>query len=347
MPSEQADAVRNRSATPRKRSTFLGLRELTLIPVIILVIIIGAFASDAFLTTDNFLNILQQSSELSVVVIAETLILLAGKFDLSLELVVGLAPMLGAWLIIKDVQTGGSGVGLQWWLAIPVVLATGALVGLVNGFLIVKLRLNAFIVTLAMLILLRGVQLGTTNGKTLFDLPDGYLYLGSGKWAGIPVSIWIAGILYLVFGLFLRYHRLGRALYAIGGNADAARVAGIRVERVLWGTLIVGGMLAALAGSDADRTHRLGGDQPRPEHDLLCVRGGGDRRHQPERRQGAAARRADRRTAAGHPAERADAGGNPGVLDRCRLRRDHPGGIGARPRDRRGNGGSVVNLVVE
>jgi simple sugar transport system permease protein len=92
------------------------------------------------------------------------------------------------------------------------------------------------------------VQLGTTNGKTLFDLPDGYLYLGSGKWLGVPVSIWIAGILYLVFGLFLRFHRLGRALYAIGGNADAARAAGIRVERVLWGTLIVSGTLAALAG---------------------------------------------------------------------------------------------------
>ena len=91
----------------------LGLRELTLVPVIVLVIIIGAFASDAFLTKDNFLNILQQSSELSVVVIAETLILLAGKFDLSLESVVGLAPMLGAWLIIKNVMIGGSGVGLR------------------------------------------------------------------------------------------------------------------------------------------------------------------------------------------------------------------------------------------
>ena len=74
------------------------------------------------------------------------------------------------------------------------------------------------------------------------------MYLGSGKWIGIPVSIWIAGILYVVFGLFLRYHRLGRALYAIGGNAQAARVAGVRVDRVLCGTFIVAGVLAALAG---------------------------------------------------------------------------------------------------
>src|SRR5690606_8711286 len=75
-----------------------------------------------------------------------------------------------------------------------------------------------------------------------------FLYLGSAKWVGIPVSIWLAGFLYLVFGLFLRYHRLGRARYAIGGNPAAARVAGIPLERILWGTYIVAGLLAALAG---------------------------------------------------------------------------------------------------
>ena len=248
MTSERVDALSDLPASARPRTALLGLRELTLVPAIVLAVVIGTLVSNAFLTADNLLNILQQSSELSVVVIAETLVLLAGRFDLSLESIVGLAPMLGAWLIIKNVEIGGSGVGLDWRLAIVAVLLTGAVVGAVNGFLIVRLQLNAFIVTLAMLILLRGAQLGTTSGKTLFDLPDGYLYLGSGKWAGIPVSIWVAAILYLVFGLFLRFHRLGRALYAIGGNAEAARVAGIRVDRVLWGTFIVAGMLASLAG---------------------------------------------------------------------------------------------------
>ena len=64
----------------------------------------------------------------------------------------------------------------------------------------------------------------------------------------MPASIWIAGVLYLLFGLFLRYHRIGRAVYAIGGNPEAARVAGIRVERITWGVFIIGGLLAALAG---------------------------------------------------------------------------------------------------
>jgi simple sugar transport system permease protein len=232
----------------RRRASTFRLRELTLVPAILVAILAGALISDAFLTTRNFLNILQQSSELSVLVVAEALILIAGRFDLSLESTVGLPPMLAAWLIISDTTFGGSGVGLNVWLGIAVLFATGALIGLVNGFLVVRLRLNAFIVTLAMLILLRGVTLGITNGKTLFDLPSEFLYLGSAKWLGVPVSIWIAGTLYLLVGLFLRYHRAGRAIYAVGGNAEAARAAGIRVERLIWTLYVVGGLLAALAG---------------------------------------------------------------------------------------------------
>jgi simple sugar transport system permease protein len=229
-------------------SAFRSLRELSLIPAIIVTIIVGSFVSDAFLSKDNFLNILQQSSELAVLVIAQSMILIVGKFDLSLESTVGLAPMTAAWLMATGTTFGGSGFGVNVYVAIAVLFGIGLLVGFVNGFLVVRMRLNAFIVTLAMLILLRGMTLGVTNGKTLFDLPDEFLYLGTGKWFGVPVSIWIAGILFIVFSFLLRYHRLGRAIYAIGGNPDAARVAGIRVERVMWGVYIIGSVLAALAG---------------------------------------------------------------------------------------------------
>jgi ribose/xylose/arabinose/galactoside ABC-type transport system permease subunit len=239
---------RSLGAAMRARIATHRVRELTLVPAIMLAIVAGAFISPAFLTADNFLNILQQSSELSVLVIAQSLILIAGKFDLSLESTVGLAPMTAAWLMASEKTFGGSGFGLNVYSAIVILFAIGAMVGFVNGFLVVKLRLNAFIVTLAMLILLRGVTLGLTNGKTLFDLPNEFLYLGTAKWLGAPVSIWVAAILYLIFGLFLRYHQTGRALYAIGGNAEAARVAGISVERVTWGVYIAGGLLAALAG---------------------------------------------------------------------------------------------------
>jgi ribose/xylose/arabinose/galactoside ABC-type transport system permease subunit len=232
----------------RTRLSSLGLRELTLIPGLILIGFVGWLNNPAFLTADNLLNILQQSSELSILVIAETLILLLAKIDLSLESIVGFAPMLGAWLITKDATIGGSGIGVNPLLALMIVLITGGVVGAINGFLVVKMRLSPFIVTLSVLILFRGMTLGLTNGTTLFDLPDSFLYLGSAKWAGIPASIWIAGLLYLCFGIGLRYHRIGRALYAIGGNPEAARVAGIQVDRIVWCTYIVAGLLAALAG---------------------------------------------------------------------------------------------------
>lgn len=156
--------------------------------------------------------------------------------------------MVAAWLMLTDTTIGGSGLGLPVWAGILVVFAVGGLVGLFNGFLIVRLQLNAFITTLAMLILLRGMTVGMTNGRTLYGMPDAFLYLGNTKWLGLPVSIWIAAALYAIFGLFLRYHRLGRNLYAIGGNPQAARVAGIPVDRMVWGVFVVGGILAALAG---------------------------------------------------------------------------------------------------
>jgi len=242
----KSDLLFFKSGMPPLGATF-RFRELSLIPAIIVAIAIGSFVNPAFLTTDNFLNIFQQSSELSIVVIAESLVLLTGKFDLSLESIVGLAPMLGARLMTNS-SIGGSGTGINPYFAIVVVLMCGGLVGLLNGFLVVRMRLNAFIVTLSMLILLRGVTLGISNGKTHFDLPDPFLYLGTAKWLSIPASIWISGLLYLGFGLSLRYHRLGRALYAIGGNPQAARAAGIQVEPILWVVYVVAGVLSAIAG---------------------------------------------------------------------------------------------------
>jgi simple sugar transport system permease protein len=112
----------------------------------------------------------------------------------------------------------------------------------------VKLQLNGFIVTLAMNIVLRGVLIGMVSGKTLFDAPEAFFALGSDSWLGVPVSVWVTGLCFAVAGWALRYHRLGRAVYAVGGNAPAARAAGIRVDRVAWGVLVIGGTLAAVAG---------------------------------------------------------------------------------------------------
>jgi simple sugar transport system permease protein len=236
-------------AEPRATLKFLprGLSELKLIPVIAMVMIIGTFVHDAFFTRANLVNVLQQSSELSVLVIAEALILIAGKFDLSIESVVGVAPMVAAWLV-SPILIGGSGFDLHPGVALLVMFLIGALVGAINGFMVARLKINAFMATLGMLILLRGITIGVTNGKTMFDLPEAFLFLGNARLLGVPASVWLAGLLYLVVGLFLRYHRFGRSVYAVGGSPEAARAAGIRVERVVMIVFIIGGVLAALAG---------------------------------------------------------------------------------------------------
>ncbi len=113
-----------------------------------------------------------------------------------------------------------SGLDLNAYLAVIVVFLVGFAIGAVNGFLIVRLGLNAFITTLAMLILLRGVAIGLTNGRTLYDLPEPFLYLGNAYWLGLPAAaLWVSAGLYFVGSLILAYHRFGRASMPIGGNA--------------------------------------------------------------------------------------------------------------------------------
>jgi simple sugar transport system permease protein len=233
----------------RRTVALARMRDLALVPAIIAVAIVGFIVSPVFLQPDNIINVLQSMSEIAIVVLAETLVLIAGKMDLSLESTFGLAPGVAAWLIVDPAVTHGLGVhALPGALAVPLVLLTGALIGAFNGLLIVRFGLNGFIVTLGMLIVLRGLLTGISGGKTFFALPESMTYLGSTSWLGVPASIWITLALFAVAVVVLGYTRAGRSLYAIGGNVDAARAAGIRTDRVVWLTLIIAGTLAALAG---------------------------------------------------------------------------------------------------
>ncbi len=223
------------------------LRDLALLPALAVLIVVGTVVSPVFLTSGNINTILTSSAALSLVVLAESLVIITGKFDLSLESVYGFAPAIGAMVVVPAANFG---FGFEWPSAagILVVLLVGALIGFINGFMVVHLRLSAFIVTLAMLIILRGMLVGATSGRTLFDLPQAFYGLMIITFLGLPLAVWLAALAFLVAGLMLRYHRLGRALYAIGGNPEAARAAGIRVERITWGVYVLAGVLAAVGG---------------------------------------------------------------------------------------------------
>jgi simple sugar transport system permease protein len=223
------------------------LRDFALVPAIIVIAIVGEAVNPVFLHFQNIVTIMQTMSEVGLLVLAETMILLVGKMDLSLESTMGLAPGVAAWLTVAPGVSHGLGwLGGGW--AVPVCLAVGALIGAANALLIVRFHLNGFVVTLGMLIVLRGLLTGITGGETFFMLPASMTYLGQTLWLSVPVAVWLCLALFAVAIIVMSYTRWGRALYAIGGNVAAAKAAGIRTDRIVAITLTVGGMLAALGG---------------------------------------------------------------------------------------------------
>ncbi|MFF4685552.1 ABC transporter permease [Streptomyces sp. NPDC001307] len=249
-----ADAAAKAMEPKPRRTALLGgriplarLRDLALVPAIVVIAIVGQIVNPVFLQADNLINVLQTMSEMALLVLAQTMILIVKKMDLSLESTMGLAPGVAAWLVVP--AGAGHGLGLlpgAW--AVPVTLAVGALVGVVNALLIIRFGLNGFIVTLGMLIVLRGILTGISGGQTFFQLPHSMLYTGTAEWFGMPASIWICLALFAIAIVVLGWTSFGRSLYAIGGNVDAAKAAGIRTDRVLWIVIVTGSVLAALAG---------------------------------------------------------------------------------------------------
>jgi simple sugar transport system permease protein len=248
--TDPAASVAPEKAGDTRRGLDLGrFRELSLVPAILVLGLIGFIVSPAFLTADNLIGVAQQSTELSLLVLATALILISGRMDLSLESTIGVAPVIAVWLVLPTSGARFTGLGIfPEWMAVPLCLLVGVVIGAVNGFLILKLRLNGFIVTLGMLTMLRGLQVALSEGQSIVELPSSFTYLGKASWLGVPAAIWVCALLFALGGSALAWLRHGRALYAIGGNAEAARTAGIRVDRITWVVLVVGGVLAAFAG---------------------------------------------------------------------------------------------------
>lgn len=194
------------------------------------------------------INVLEHSSILGILVIGMIFCLLAGRFDLSSESTLGFTALVGAWMVSTNVNFG-SGWLLPPLVVVILMLAMGAAIGCLNSFFIIKLRVNAFIVTLAMLLAFRGFTYVFTDANTMYDLPGSFIGLGSYSIGGLlPLSVILFVGLFVVSQFVLSYTSFGRDLYAIGGNPDAAFAAGIRVDRRTLTAFILSGMLAALGG---------------------------------------------------------------------------------------------------
>jgi len=233
-------------------TTLLGsMREFVLLPALAVIIIVGVIVSPAFLTSANLTTVIEFSAPLGLLVVAESLTLIFGQMDLSLQGIYLLAPGMAAYLTVHPngrLGLVGAGTNLPGGVGLLILIAIGAICALILSTLVVKLRMNAFILGLALLILWTGLEQGVTNDATIFSLPPALTYIGSHDWLGFPVAAWIEIAVFLGTGAFLRYHRTGRAIYAIGGNIEAARAAGIKVDRIMIGFWMYAGVLGAVAG---------------------------------------------------------------------------------------------------
>jgi ribose transport system permease protein len=215
---------------------------------LILAVILALFSLtiENFFQLGIFLNILQHATFVGLIAIGLSFCIIAGHMDLSVESVMAFAAMIAAWLAAT--RGSASGLELAPWLTFLIVLAFGALAGAFNGFLIIRLQINAFIVTLAMFIAIRGLGLVLTGGRSMYGLPDGFRAVATVNLLGLPLLVIILALAYVVFHLFLTRTRFGRHVYLIGGNPTAPFRAGIDVHRVLYIVFILSGVLAAFAG---------------------------------------------------------------------------------------------------
>lgn len=215
------------------------LKKYNLFFIFLGFILIGGILSDQFLSVQNLLNLLQQSSFVGIVSIGMTFVILVAGIDLSVGAVLALTGMLVSILL---------GTGMNPILAIVITLIAGAFLGFVNGFVSTKFKVPAFIATLAMMVSARGLALLSTNGEPIYDLPEGFTALGGNVFGKIPFTaiVWIA--LTIVALVVLKYTTFGRKIYAVGGNEESSRLSGIPVEKYVTWCFVIAGLLAAVAG---------------------------------------------------------------------------------------------------
>lgn len=191
-----------------------------------------------------------------------TLIVLTAGIDLSVGAVLALSGAMAAGLLKNGIAIPSQNIYIGFTLlgAILVGMTTGAGLGVFNGWAITKFNLPPFVVTLAMLTIARGLTMLWTEGFPISELGESFAYLGTGWFLGIPVPVWISGIIVLIAVIATKKTRFGRYIYAIGGNENAARLSGIDINRIKIAVYGIAGMLAGIGGLLV--TSRLDSAQP-------------------------------------------------------------------------------------
>lgn len=217
----------------------IGPQNLSLlIALIVLIAIFGTLRPDAFFSPRNFTAILNAITILGIVAMAQTVVIISGGIDVSVGSIVGMSSVVAA-IAMTQIDSAAAGI--------IAALIAGSLAGLVNGLLITKGRVNPIITTLATLAIFQGVAYIVSNGKAIGVLNSQFNWIGSGRIAGVPVTVMVFLAIAALMIFFMRATDIGRNIYAIGGNANAARLAGIRIERCRIGVYALTGLVCGIA----------------------------------------------------------------------------------------------------
>ncbi|MEF2072198.1 ABC transporter permease [Consotaella aegiceratis] len=239
--SNPAVGLSARPTILRRTSMAQRLYSLGVLLSLLLLCAVMSLLSDRFLTMYNLMNVASQAAVSAIVSIGMFLAILTAGIDLSVGAILALSTMVMGVACVNW--------GLNPFLSILVCLGTGSLLGFCNGLMLTQLRLpHPFISTLGMQKMARGIALVITGAAPISMFPAPVQYLGSAEALGIPVSFILVAVLYILMYLFLTRTTTGRYIYAVGGNKEASRLSGIRVNGILNLVYTISGFMAALAG---------------------------------------------------------------------------------------------------
>lgn len=229
----------NKNGIWNRISSFIPGDKLILIVALAIVVAIFSSLNFNYFSWTNFVNILVAASLIGLVAIGHTYLIIAGQNDLSPGAVAAFTGVLCAILVRS---------GMPFVLATLITLLGGAAIGIFNSWMVNKIRIEAFIATLVTQFVFRGFAYILCDGRPVSITDNAYLSIGATRFLTIPLSVWIMLILILIFGLILAKTRFGRSVYAIGGNKDAARLAGLNPQRIVTILFVIMGVVTALGG---------------------------------------------------------------------------------------------------
>jgi len=229
------------SGSVARKSTLGWLTQYGIIIAFLLLCVALTFLNKYFLTPENISNILLQTSINGILAMGMTLVILTGGIDLSVGSVLAFSSIVAATFVTGDNAHSPL-------VALIVGVATGAVLGLINGCIIAYLKIPPFVATLGMLSVARGLTYAYTGGMPVPNLSESFLNLGEGSLLGVPVPVPIFLLIFAILWVVLNHTTYGRSVYAVGGNVKSARTAGIATNPVTASVYVIAGLLAGLGG---------------------------------------------------------------------------------------------------